>query len=507
MAKFHYVWMGRSPIGSRHENAFKEGPNDLARQLNELAQNKNRKPGSPNPLDQEIIMWIPEALMLNVKNSGALDPSITLQPIEHLYKNAKHLSKEERVNLEKTVTLLGEHRAYASQKDILSAAILEEYGGYFLDTTTKIDSFEKLVANKPNDVWFPRISDEGGTAYDGSMVIVPDIWALYSPNPGEGTFKGMVDSYIQRCQYYFPHHFDIDTFDESKIQIEFEDGYKEPKSGYQFGASGSGPSIMLLGSRDDFIGITAIHSFLDGLYQKRGALTDEIMKQLSSSATTTAEGKEISEKGIQKKHAGLWRDQQVVQDIEERSDRRSLLRPIQLGTENIKKEQQQTKDRFHAFKVKTSSFRELKIRYQGMKGDALKQKILSSLQEKLETIQDVSELEHYVNDFKASEDYKVLTTPQGVMSRIFQNQTGSKGQVEDILQKKRQTLFKTAEESQRKTIEGAIPTNPTYSTQHSSSGDTSAAVTAAKIELEKMKSTQPGSTVAPKSESSPTLKT
>jgi len=511
MAKFHYIWMGRSPIDSEHENAFKEGPNGLARQLNELAQNKDREPGSLNPLDQEIIMWVPEALILNINNSGALDPNITLKPIEYLYGNARHLSKEERVNLKETVNLLGKYCAYAAQKDILSAAVLEEYGGYFLDTTTQVDSIESLTKNRTNEVWFPRISDEAGTTYDGSMTIIPDIWALYNPNPGEGTFKGMVDSYIQRCQYYFPDHFNIDKFDE--IKIEFEDGTEETKTGYQFGDSGTGPHIMVSGSREYFIGVTAIHSFLDGLYQKRGDLTDEIMKQLSSlsTSTTTVEGeekgKEIRERGIQKKHAGLWRDQQVVQGIEERSVRQNLPHRTPRNVEDRAEEQQQTKNRFHAFKVEASSFRELKTRYQGMKGDALKQKILSSLQEKLKTIHDVSQLDHYVKDFKASEDYKVLTTPQGVISRIFQNQTDNKRQVESILQKKKQALFEIAQELQGTTREGTVPMKPPYLTQHSGIDDASAAVAAAKIELEKIKSAQPRLPVDPQSESPSTLKT
>src|SRR5687767_8372830 len=117
--KFHYIWMGRLPAG-KYEDSFKNGPNALAQQLKEYVMDmKSRAENAPNPQDQEIIMWVPEDLIEGIKELGLLDPTITLKPVEDLYK-AKHLNPEERGKLKTTVDLLGEHNAYASQKDIPS---------------------------------------------------------------------------------------------------------------------------------------------------------------------------------------------------------------------------------------------------------------------------------------------------------------------------------------------------------------------------------------------------
>lgn len=178
MARFHYIWMGRSPVGLNLEGAFKDGPNALAKQLQHLSNPQNRKSNSPNPLDQEIILWMPANLIQEIQQSQVLDPSITLKPVEDFYKEATHFSAREKENLQRAVDVLGEHNAYASQKDIFSAAILEEYGGYFLDTTTHIDSIEHLITEPPQDVWFPRISTYGTIEHDGLEVICL-IFGLY----------------------------------------------------------------------------------------------------------------------------------------------------------------------------------------------------------------------------------------------------------------------------------------------------------------------------------------
>jgi len=454
MAKFHYIWMGRSPLGTKYEECFKDGPNDLARQVNQLAQSANRSKDSPNPLNQEIIMWIPEALIETIRRSGQLDSSITLKAVEDIYKNAKHLSKEEQENLEKTVELLGKNRAYSAQKDVVSAAILEEYGGYYLDTTTRVDSVEKLLINKPNEVWFPRISETDGTIHDDKTVILPDVWALYSPHPGEGTFKGMLNSYIQRCQYFFPKHYNIDKFEEGKSQFEYDDGGKDIKTGYALGDSGSGQELMLSEMRDEFIGMIVIHSFLDGLSAQKGALINETMKRLSSSATSTNEGKTIEEMGIHKRHVGSWRVQEVVQMME---DRRTIERSPQLmpqQIDSVREQRQEVKSRFHAFPVKDSNFKELKIQYRNMEGDFLKQKILDNFNKTLSTIRDANQLEHYIKNFKSSEDYKVLEKRQGVVSALLWSKTDSISAVEKMIQEKKSALEGGQIDAQRESSKG-----------------------------------------------------
>ncbi|HDV5711201.1 TPA: hypothetical protein RJD49_002936 [Legionella pneumophila] len=431
--KFHYIWMGRMPTG-KYEDSFKNGPNALAEQLKQHVMDvKERAANSANPQDQEIIMWVPEDLIAGIKEAGLLDPSITLKPVEDMYKNAKHLSKAERKNLESTVDLLGSHNAYASQKDILSAAILEEHGGFFLDTTTAIDSVEHLINNQPKDVWFPRISKTAEKMYDGEPVILPDVWAMYNPTPGEGTFKGMLNSYVQRCQFYFPDHFDGVDVDLAKTL----DVNGDAKSGYTVNGEdsyGKGPEIMTTPkARDDLIGQTAIFSFLDGLNKTKGPLTDERMCELSTFARPAAEGKKVDELGLEKFHRGMWRNQAVADVIEERVAERVIAQPkLQVQAEVSLPEQ----DRFHLFKASGSGFENFKLKYQALKGDHLKTEILKDFAEKLSAISDKETLDHFVQDFKKSTDYQILAKGQGITTRLLSLDTDSQKKVEELIENK-----------------------------------------------------------------------
>ncbi|QEY52699.1 hypothetical protein [Legionella longbeachae] len=435
--KFHYIWMGRMPAG-KYEDSFKNGPNALAEQLKQYVMDvKERAENAPNPQDQEIIMWVPEDLIEGIKEAGLLDPSITLKPVEDLYKNAKHLSQEERENLEATVDLLGTHNAYASQKDILSAAILEEHGGFFLDTTTAIDSVEQLINNQPQDVWFPRITQEAEKMYDGEPVILPDVWAMYNPTPGDGTFKGMLNSYVQRCQFYFPEHFGGVDVDLAKTL----DSNGDSKSGYSVdGEDSYGKGVEIMSNpqtRDDLIGQTAIFSFLDGLNKTKGPLTDERMRELSSFAKPAAEGKKVEELGIEKFHRGMWRNQAVADIIEERIEERIIQEPRLRAQVEVSLPSQ---DRPHLFKASGSGLENFKLKYQALKGDYLKTEILKSFAEKLSSISDEKVLDHFVQDFKKSTDYKVLAKGQDLTTRLFSLQTDSQKKVEELIENKKAEL-------------------------------------------------------------------
>lgn len=436
--------MGRLPTG-KYEDSFKNGPNALAKQLKEYVMDikRNKAANTANPQDQEIIMWVPEALIEGIKEAGVLDPGITLKPVEDIYRDAKHLSEEERENLKTTVDLLGDHNAYASQKDILSAAILEEHGGFFLDTTTAVDSIEHLVNNQPQDVWFPRISNDAAKMYDGEPVILPDIWALYNPRPGGGTFKGMLNSYVQRCQYYYPERFEGAPVDLNQTK----NSYGDLKSGYTVGGENSyGKGSELMSdpkARDDLIGQTAIFSFLDGLNQTKGPLTDERMRELSSYAESAPEGKKIDGLGLEKYHRGMWRNQAVADIVEERAEERAA---------NANRQDKQlaaslpVQDRFHLFKVNASDFENFKLKYQSLKGDHLKRDILSDFAEKLSEISDKEALDHFVEDFKNSTDYKVLATGQGLVTKLFSLETSSQKKVEEMIKAREaeiDTLSKT----------------------------------------------------------------
>ncbi|MCW8470049.1 hypothetical protein OQJ19_05170 [Fluoribacter gormanii] len=447
--KFHYIWMGRVPSG-KYEDAFKNGPNALAQQLKDYVMDikKNRDPNAPNPQDQEIIMWVPEAIIEGIKEAGYLDPDITLKPIEDLYKDAKHLTQEERENLKKTVDLLGEHNAYSAQKDILEAAILEEYGGYYLDTTSIVTSIEQLINNQPKDIWFPRITEEAQKYYDGKAYVLPDVWAMYNPTPGEGTCKAMLNGYIQRCQFYFPEHFEGVQLDIEKLKDRSGYDLKEDDS------YGAGSELMSSEYRDDLIGQLVIFALYDGLQQTKGPLNNAIMRRLSSYAEDTSEGKHIAKFGIDKFHKGTWRQEAIADNIEDRKEERQTQVALDDQIQEVAQDEQieelvtleitspsqeiasPPQDRFHMFTVQGDDFENFKAKYQSLKGDILKSQIIRDFENKLSEIDDKDTLNHFVADFKKSTSYAVLSKGQGLTTRFFSLDTDSVTKINEMIDAK-----------------------------------------------------------------------
>ena len=478
--KFHYIWMGRVPTG-KYEADFKNGPNELAQQLKEYVMDisKHRTTNAPNPQDQEIIMWVPEDILEAIKEAGYLDPDITLKPIEDLYKHPKHLTQKEKENLRTSVDLLGKYNAYSAQKDILEAAILEEYGGYYFDTTSSVQSIEVLINNQPKDVWFPRISTGPSKDFEGKNVILPDVWAMYNPRPGDRTYKAMLNSYIKRCQFYFPEEFKA---------IEVDPHTLVNKTGYNEWDIGAGSQIMCEPlHRDNLIGRLVIFSLFEGLKQTRGDLTDELMLELSLYAEERETGKFIQELGVEKFHRGTWRTEAIADQVEARDDEREareeerealvsepevleegrgvlvnkpvaleeernalVSEPIALEEErdalvtHVDTQKQQTssppRDRSHAFRVRWSGFENLKLKYQPLKGDPLKDQIIRDFEEILATITDTKTLDHFVSDFKKSVAYAVLSERQGFTSSFFRKKTDSVIKVNNIITAKQEAL-------------------------------------------------------------------
>lgn len=253
---------------------------------------------------------------------------------------------------------------------------------------------------------------------------------MYNPKPGGGTFKAMIDSYVQRCQFYFP-----EKFEGAQIDIERLKG----KSGYNVldgECYGKGSEIMTMpGARDKLIGETAIFSLLDGLNDTKGPLTDRRMKELSSFARVASQGKKIEELGLEKFHKGMWRNQTVAENIEDRVEGRmdgpheSLNQPQQPA-------QIPTQNRKHSFEVRGSEFEDFKTKYQSLRGDILKSQIISDFKDKLDDISDKETLDHFVDDFKKSISYKVLSTGQDLTTKLFFLDTSSQKKVEGIIKEK-----------------------------------------------------------------------
>ena len=453
--KFHYIWMGS--VLPKYEDAFKDGPNDLARQLRELINHSNDGAVTPqnNPQNQEIIMWVPEDIIDDIRERNLLDPLITLKPIEDIYQNSKHLKRDELDKLKRSVDVLGDHKAYSAQKDVLSAAILEEHGGYYFDTTTQIESISSLMDNQPNEIWLPTIMIHN-THYDGSEydyhgklsyytsyvkrgkestfsepAYIPDVWALHSSKPGQGFFRSMMNNYTQKCQYYFPEAFDNKHISESLYTMSL-DGHSMPKSGYMLGDEGSGTQIMQNHERDTFIGQLVIYSLLDAVTHKYGSPSDEVMENLSSPAMDKSDHKLVESMGVKKFHNGIWRTSEVTTRMDHSISTYAIQEPVA----QIEVATEKSQDRTHLLPVRAAGFKDIKLKYQQMRGDALKREIISDFRKQIAEIDSIEALNLFVKDFKSSVSYDVLKTGQGVASKLGVREPGSVETINSIVREK-----------------------------------------------------------------------
>jgi hypothetical protein len=453
--KFHYIWMGS--VQQKYESAFKDGPNDLARQLRELIHHSNPEEAlSPkgNPQDQEIIMWVPEDIISNIRECNLLDPLITLKPIEDIYKNAKHLSPDELDNLRRSVDVLGNHKAYSAQKDVLSAAILEEYGGYYFDTTTQIQSISTLIDKQSQEIWFPAImvhsvhEDGSDYIYHGELfyattylkgdnefkicgeAYLPDVWAMHYSNPGQGIFRRMLNNYTKKCQYYFPESFNNQHLSESSYMMTFE-GHTFNKSGYSIGDEGTGSKIMKSENRDRLIGELVIYSLLDAVSESYGSPSEEVMERISLPAIHIDNYKFVESMGIKKFHNGIWRKEVLATQMDNISA--PLITP-QVSQNQVQTSKEQSRN--HMLPVTASEFKNIKLKYQKMKGDALKGEIIADFRKQIAEIHSLEALNLFVADFKKSVSYNVLKTGQSVITRLGIRGTDSEKMIDSIVKQK-----------------------------------------------------------------------
>ncbi len=75
--------------------------------------------------------------------------------------------------------------------------------------------------------------------------------------------------------------------------------------------------------------------------------------------------------------------------------------------------------RWHAVGVSAADFNDVKIKYQGQKGDYLKSNILANFKGAISQIKDKGELDKFVKHFKTTDEYKVLEKGQGLATRLL----------------------------------------------------------------------------------------
>ncbi len=324
----HTTWMGRMPEpGEMRENVL-GGITSLVTRRQEAIQ-------ADAGLDNStIIMWCQPGTVadLSAALSARLDergitPSdhFQVKSIDSLYslRGQRHIgSLRTPKKLQKSITTLGNFRAYAAQKDLVSLAVLLEYGGIHLDTTTQISDFRVLVdtmrGTEPEAIKVVGFENSSGAVvlqHPRTLEIAEfiDVWMMFAKEPGNPHIKTMMKAYLDRVERWLPP--DTDCF--SALSRRLFSRQPSLMERTRLLADTSDECRQILNAerpgRDNLLGNLIILSVYDGLRSKFGSIEEGNLDSGLWKATPIANGYRIDALGpLDKRHCGMWRVANMV---------------------------------------------------------------------------------------------------------------------------------------------------------------------------------------------------
>ena len=128
------------------------------------------------------------------------------------------------------------------------------------------------------------------------------------------------------------------------------------------------------------------------------------------------------------------------------ANKQDLLNPVnfQVSNDYVGKAHNPLEGRTHGFAVNANDFVDLKEKFQDIKGDFLKTSILSDLQSKIENTSSKEELAELKQEIKQSAEYKVLSTGQGLFTKLTGIKTSSVKTLDSMI-KEQEDNIKTSE--------------------------------------------------------------
>lgn len=101
-----------------------------------------------------------------------------------------------------------------------------------------------------------------------------------------------------------------------------------------------------------------------------------------------------------------------------------------------------TKDegREHRYTASTENFKNVKEKYQQMRGDALKTEILADFKDKLAEATDEQSLKQIVAELKGKDEYKILAKGQGLTTQLLGLKTSSVSAFEKMVEETRESI-------------------------------------------------------------------
>ncbi len=260
------------------------------------------------------IMWVPAALVNNAMAAFS-GKAIAVRSVDDMlaghYSQDHCLQHIDPITTGAALQLLASYAAFAAQKDLLSHAILAEFGGYYFDTTAAFTQ-EPIFYPESTQIKVPLLEEQSipwKINQDGTLFALPliDVWAMFSSTPGSEAFKTIVTIYIQIVQ----EHFSGIGTDPAPLLIPpaHDADALGPRSRLGLPALGcnilSSPGLL----RDRFLAAITLYATYKGIEKALdGCFCQEGLRTLSWSASLTAEGHHIVYAlGLKKTYWGSWK--------------------------------------------------------------------------------------------------------------------------------------------------------------------------------------------------------
>ncbi|KTD57386.1 hypothetical protein Lsan_2569 [Legionella santicrucis] len=180
----NYIWMG-----------------NLSTHINKVCCSLGPKSLAQHSPEAKIIVWVPERLIGDAKALFSDCPSISIQSVDAmLIGSLKHLSKSTVEEIQNTLEMQEKNKLYTAQKDLLTLVILEEFGGYFFDCTTRFTAKPNLPQVVGVKVAITQKAVDSSTEMISNYNLSPwfqvDVW-VFASEPGHPVMRNALNAYLK----------------------------------------------------------------------------------------------------------------------------------------------------------------------------------------------------------------------------------------------------------------------------------------------------------------------
>lgn len=190
---YNFIWMGNLST-ENYKFCCALGPKSLAQ-------------FKPN---ETVTLWVPESLMGDAKELFKEYSNIDIKSVDKWlrgeYGQLMHIG-EQANNILNVLATMEKTASYASQKDLLSFAIIAEFGGYYFDCTTQFTKEPHFPLITDFKVAFQKkyLSKAGEYFEIGTPIWYHlEVWIFAACTHGNRLFIDTTNRILEKFQEYYP---------------------------------------------------------------------------------------------------------------------------------------------------------------------------------------------------------------------------------------------------------------------------------------------------------------